>query len=266
MRRFVLRVTLALPAFALSLVVGLPPADAAGVNYVALGDSYSSGVGAGSYVTASGACERSTKAYPQLWTNSHSPASFVFAACSGASTGDVIANQLGPLHPATTLVSISIGGNDIGFSTVMTDCVLYSTATCVNDVNGAENQARAVLPGRLDAVYSAIRSRAPNAQVVVLGYPRLYHVGIWYCVGLSDTARSKINQGADVLDGVIATEAAKYGFHFADVRPNFAAGHEVCDSNPWLHSVDWDNLGQSYHPTAAGQAGGYLPALTAVAG
>lgn len=266
MRRFVLRLSVVVSALALCLLVGLQPATAAGVSYVALGDSYSSGVGAGSYIAASGSCERSTKAYPQLWANSHSPASFVFAACSGATTSGVIANQLSGLSAATTLVSISVGGNDVGFSTVMINCVLYSTATCLNDVNAAENEARTVLPGELDAVYSAIHSHAPNARVVVLGYPRLYHVGVWYCIGLSDTARAKINEGADVLDGVISTEAAKYHFPFADVRPAFAAGHEICDGSSWLHSVDWTAIGQSYHPTAAGQGGGYLPALTAVTG
>ena len=45
---------------------------------------------------------------------------------------------------------------------------------------------------------------------------------------------------------------------FADVRPAFA-GHEICDSSSWLNSVDWFDLGTSYHPTAAGQADGYLP-------
>src|SRR5690606_35580947 len=58
-------------------VLGLAqPASAAGHHYVALGDSYSSGVGAGSYTSESGACKRSTKAYPQLWANANSPSSF----------------------------------------------------------------------------------------------------------------------------------------------------------------------------------------------
>jgi hypothetical protein len=84
---------------------------------------------------------------------------------------------------------------------------------------------------------------------------------------LSDTSRAKINEGADVLDGVIQQAAARHGFSFADVRSRFAAGHEICDgSNSWLHSVDWGNITQSYHPTAAGQSGGYLPAITALAG
>jgi lysophospholipase L1-like esterase len=251
----------------LALLVGMPAASAAGANYVALGDSYASGVGSGSYTSESGSCLRSTLAYPQLWTNGHAPSSFKFVACSGAKTTDVNNNQLSALSSSTTLVSITIGGNDVGFSSVMTDCVLYSTSTCVSEVNAAENVARTQLPGWLDTTYNGIRSRAPNARVVVVDYPRFYHVGVWYCVGLSDTSRSKINEGADVLDGVIQQAAARHGFAFADVRAAFANGHEICDgSNSWLHSVDWGNITQSYHPTAAGQSGGYLPAFSAQAG
>lgn len=244
-----------------------PSADAATVRYVALGDSYSSGVGAGSYIGSSGSCDRSTKAYPALWAAAHAPSSYVSAACSGATTGDVIANQLGALSSSTTLVSITIGGNDVGFSDVMINCVVWSTSTCVNKVSAAENDARTNLPGKLDAVYNAIRADAPNARVVVLGYPRFYHVGVWYCIGLSDTARAKINEGADVLDSVIQGAAARHGFAFADVRSAFANGHEICDgSKSWLHSVDWSDLTQSYHPTASGQSGGYLPVFTSAAG
>ena len=43
------------------------------------------------------------------------------------------------------------------------------------------------------------------------------------------------------------------------------AGHEICDSGRWLNSVNWLDLGASYHPNAAGQAYGYLPAFTAAA-
>jgi lysophospholipase L1-like esterase len=249
----------------LALTVGMQAAFAATVRYVALGDSYASGVGAGSYISSSGNCLRSTKAYSQLWANAHAPASYVSLACSGAKTTDVSANQLGGLSSATTLVSVTIGGNDVNFSGVMEDCVIYGTDTCVSDVNNAENQARTVLPGKLDTVYNNIRSHAPNARVVVVDYPRFYH-DLWYCVGLSSTSRNKINEGADVLDGVISSAASRHGFAFADVRSAFASGHEICDSGSWLHSVDWDDIVQSYHPTAAGQSGGYLPAFTSAAG
>jgi lysophospholipase L1-like esterase len=258
---------LTVAAFALTAFIGASPASAAGANYIALGDSYASGVGSGSYTSESGSCLRSTLAFSQLWANSHAPASYRSVACSGAKTTDVNANQLSALSTSTSLASIAIGGNDVGFSKVMQDCVLYSTSTCVNEVNAAENVARTQLPGWLDTTYNGIRSHAPNAKVVVLSYPRFYHVGVWYCVGLSDTSRAKINEGADVLDGVIQAAAGRHGFAFADVRSRFAAGHEICDgSASWLHNIDWGNVVQSYHPTAAGQSGGYLPAFSAVAG
>jgi lysophospholipase L1-like esterase len=247
-------------------LVAVPSAQAAVVKYVALGDSYASGVGAGSYIGSSGSCLRSTKAYSALWASAHSPASYTSAACSGAKTTDVISKQLGALSASTTLVSITIGGNDVGFSSVLSDCVLDGTSTCVSDINAAEAKARSTLPGLLDSVYTAIRGRAPAAHVVVLGYPRFYDTGVWYCIGLSGTSRSKINEGADVLDGVISAAAARHGFAFADVRSRFAADHEICDGgSSWLHSVDWTDLGQSYHPTAGGQSGGYLPAFSAAA-
>jgi lysophospholipase L1-like esterase len=249
----------------LALTAGTQSAYAAAVNYVALGDSYSSGVGAGSYIDSSDDCMRSTNAYSQLWANAHSPASYVSVACSGAKTTDVSANQLGPLSSATTLVSITIGGNDVDFSGVMEDCVLYSTDTCVSEVNGAETEAQTQLPGELDTVYNNISAHAPNARVVVLSYPRFYD-DKWYCVGLSSTDRNKINEGADVLDGVISAAASRHGFAFADVRSAFGSGHEICDSGSWLHSVDWDDIDQSYHPTADGQSGGYLPVFTSAAG
>jgi lysophospholipase L1-like esterase len=249
----------------LAMLVGMPAAEAAGANYVALGDSYSSGVGAGG---ESGSCSRSSNAYPQLWANGHSPASFQFVACSGAKTTDVINNQLSALSSSTTLVSITIGGNDLGFSSIMIDCNLYSDSTCVNEINAAENTAKTKLPGWLDTLYSDIRAKAPNAKVVVLSYPRFYDLSAWWCPGLSSTKRSKINEGADVLDTVIKGEVAKYAnFSFADVRSRFANGHEICDyGSEWLHSVDWSNLDDSYHPNASGHSGGYLPALTAITG
>ncbi|MCH0567099.1 SGNH/GDSL hydrolase family protein [Streptomyces sp. MUM 2J] len=233
---------------------------AAATGYVALGDSYSSGVGAGSYIGSSGDCKRSTKAYPYLWNAAHAPSSFTFAACSGAETGDVLAGQLGGLSSSTGLVSITIGGNDAGFADVMTTCVFSSDSTCLSRINTAKAYVSSTLPGKLDTVYSTISSKAPNAQVVVLGYPRFYKLGTW-CIGLSETKRAAINDAADFLDSAIAQRAAGHGFAFGDVRSTFG-GHEICSGSSWLHSVNWLNIGESYHPTASGQSGGYLPVLT----
>ncbi|MEV8596700.1 SGNH/GDSL hydrolase family protein [Streptomyces sp. NPDC052012] len=264
------RLVLFLSSFLLAVATALTGATtahssqlAADGGYVALGDSYSSGVGAGSYISSSGDCKRSTKAYPYLWAAANSPSSFDFTACAGARTGDVLSGQLGPLSTATGLVSLSVGGNDAGFADVMTTCVLQSDSTCLSRIATAKAYVDSTLPGLLDQVYSAIRSKAPNAKVVVLGYPRFYRLGTT-CVGLSETKRKAINEGADHLDNAIAQRARAHGFTFGDVRPAFT-GHELCSGNSWLHSVNWLNIGESYHPKAAGQSGGYLPVLDSAA-
>jgi len=249
-------------ALALSFVPALA-ANAATVNYVALGDSYSSGVGAGSYISSSGSCDRSTKAYPALWAAANHPTSYTSVACSGAKTTDVIANQLPALSSSTTLVSITVGGNDENFSTIMEDCVIYGTSTCVSEVDAAEADARANLPGKLANVYNGISAKAPNAHVVVLGYPDFYDL-TKNCIGISQTSRTAIDGGINLLDSITQTAAQSAGFTYADVRPAFS-GHEICDSSSWLHSVDWWDITQSYHPTATGQASGYLPVFAAKA-
>ncbi|MFF3348718.1 SGNH/GDSL hydrolase family protein [Streptomyces sp. NPDC002779] len=246
-----------------AVLTGAGPAQAAPGPYVALGDSYASGVGAGSYISSSGDCKRSTKAHPYLWAAANSPSSFAFTACAGARTGDVLANQLGPLSSSTALVSISVGGNDAGFADVMTTCVLQSDSACISRINTAKAYVDSTLPGKLDSVYSAIRAKAPSARVVVLGYPRFYQLG-QACLGLSETKRKAINDAADYLDAAVARRAAAYSFTFGDVRPTFT-GHEICSGSSWLHSVNWLNIGDSYHPTAAGQSGGYLPVLNRTA-
>ena len=193
------------------------------------------------------------------------PLSYASRACSNATTSSVISGQLSALSSATTLVSLTIGGNDADFVHVMTTCVLLPTSFCVSAVKGAESKIRSSLPGELDKVLAAISARVPAARIVVLGYPEPYDLSkSSSCVGLSSTDRTDLNQGANELDGQIQAAAARHGDVFADVRAAFA-GHEICDSGSWLNSVDWLDLGASYHPNAAGQADGYLPAFTAAA-
>ncbi|TJZ43483.1 SGNH/GDSL hydrolase family protein [Streptomyces piniterrae] len=257
-------------AFSLTSVLALTGASAAAspqlteaTGYVALGDSYSSGVGAGSYDSSSGSCKRSTKAYPMLWKAANTPSSFSFTACSGARTGDVLNGQLGPLGSSTGLVSITIGGNDAGFADTMTTCALQGESACLARVAEAVEYVDTVLPGKLDTVYSAISAKAPAAHVVVLGYPRFYKLGGSCAAGLSEKSRAAINGAADEINGVTAKRAADHGFTFADVNTTFA-GHELCSGSPWLHSVTFP-IENSYHPTAAGQSGGYLPVFDSAA-
>jgi len=246
----------------------IPAADAASsVSYVALGDSYSSGLGAGSYISSSGSCDRSTNAYPEQWAAAHSPASFVSVACAGATTSDVISGQVSALSAATMLVSITIGGNDAGFSGVMETCVLKSTSSCLSAVAAAKTIVTRDLPVRLTSTLQAIRQRAPSARIVLLGYPDLYDLSK-SCIGLSTQDRTALNSGADALDTALqtaVTRAADSGIVYADVRGQFAT-HEICDADRWLHSVDLLAISSSYHPTASGQKLGYQPVFSANTG
>lgn len=256
---------LALAASAMTFVIGIAatvqPASAATVNYVALGDSYASGLGAGSYDSASGNCKRSNNAYPKLWANANSPTSFRFVACSGATTTSVMNGQLGSLSASTTRVTLTIGGNDAGFADVMQTCVLYSDSTCITAVNNAKAFMQNQLPGRLDSLYGAIKGRAPSARVIVLDYPRLYKI-VSVCIGLSNTKRNALNGAADLLDTVIASAVSRAGFVLSGVRDEFS-GHELCSADGWLNSVTIP-INESYHPTATGQRYGYFAALKSV--
>jgi hypothetical protein len=132
-------------------------------------------------------------------------------------------------------------------------------------VNKAEAFANANLANLLNVTYNGIRSHAPNARVVVLSYPVFYQLGVWYCVGLSETSRSKIDEGINLVDGITKNTALGHGFVFADVRSIFV-GHQLCSGDKWLHSLNYSDLTESYHPTATGQSSGYLPVFTTAAG
>jgi lysophospholipase L1-like esterase len=250
-------------ALAAAITGAAVPARAATVNYVALGDSYASGVGAGSYYSSSGSCDRSPNAYPALWAAANSVTSFTFAACSGATVPDVISGQLSSLSSSTTLVSVTIGGNDAGFSSIMETCILSSTSTCESDIAAAEASVNATLPGKLATLLADIRADAPSARIVMTGYPDFYDLGVWLCIGLSSGDHQAIDAGINDLDGLIANAASASGAVFADPRPEFS-GHELCDGSGWLNSLTIP-IGSSYHPTATGQKSGYLPAFSAAA-
>ncbi|SCL14395.1 GDSL-like Lipase/Acylhydrolase family protein [Micromonospora nigra] len=258
-------ITLSMVATLVATLTLATPAQAApSDHYVALGDSYSSGVGAGSYTAESGSCKRSTKAYPALYAADVRPASYRSVACSGATTTSVVNTQLGALSATTTLVSVTVGGNDVGFANIMTTCVLYGTTNCVAAVQAAEDKARAELATMLRNVYNGIRNRAPSARVVVVGYPVFYQLGTT-CVGLSATSRAKINEGINLVNDITRSAAVAAGFAFADVRSQFV-GHQLCSyGTKWLHALNIANIGVSYHPTAAGQSGGYYPVFRSAA-
>lgn len=240
----------------LSILFVTPSASAAAGPYVALGDSYSSGVGTRTYYADSGSCYRSAYAYPVL-TAQAIGAPLTFAACSGAKVPDVL-NQLGGLSATTSYVTVSVGGNDANFAGVITSCARPWPWTCWGDITNSNNYIRNTLPGTLDNLYAQIRTRAPNARVVVVGYPRVFN-GEECNVGarISNGEQVELNNTANLLATTIAGRAAAAGFRYADPRTAFT-GHAVCDDVEWINGLSNPIL-ESYHPNRSGHSAGYAP-------
>jgi lysophospholipase L1-like esterase len=239
-----------------ALLAPTTAAHAAGPSYVALGDSYSSGVGTRSYISDGTSCQRSTYAYPSLLAVQKGY-SLNFQACSGATTTTVTNNQLGALSSTTRYVTISAGGNDAGFANVLTECAQPGWASnCNGAIDGAQSFINTTLPGRLSTLYSLIRSRAATAKVVVVGYPRVFNgedcnAGTFF----SPAEETRLNQTADLLNAKLSAAAGARGFSFANPTSGFV-GHAVCDSPEWLNGLS-NPISESYHPNRAGHSAGY---------
>ncbi|RZS40992.1 lysophospholipase L1-like esterase [Herbihabitans rhizosphaerae] len=232
------------------LLGGAGSASAEAANYVALGDSYSSGTGTREYIDDGSDCYRSNHAYPKLYANKIGLA-LNFQACSGAVTADVINNQLGALSSSTDYVTISIGGNDAGFAPVITQCAKPWPWTCTTEIANAQKFVRETLPGRLDSVYSKIKDKAPNAKVIVVGYPKLFNgEECNFLARISPQEQSDLNATADLIATTTKGRAGAHGFTFVDPRSAFT-GHAVCDDVEWLNGLS-DPIIESYHPNRAG--------------
>jgi lysophospholipase L1-like esterase len=235
-------------------IAGAASASAASTSYVALGDSYSSGVGTGSYLNDGTSCSRSMYSYPAL-DAARLGLNLTLRACAGSTIADVRTTQLDALNAGTGYVTVTAGGNDIGFVSVLTEC---AKPAWLSDCNGAIDAAVAIIhaqiPTALAGLYADIRAKAPNARTVVVGYPRLFngidcHLLTWF----SGAEMTRLNATADLLDTAIATAASAAGFAFADPRTAFT-GHAVCSSSPWINNLTWP-IGDSFHPNKAGYAG-----------
>jgi lysophospholipase L1-like esterase len=247
----------------MGLVVGLVsalalavPASAAGGSYVALGDSFSSGTGTRTYINDGTSCQRSVYAYPSLDAAALNLA-LTFRACSGANVADVTNTQLSALSSTTKFVTISVGGNDAGFADVLTECALPGW---MSDCNGAIDDAQYIinylLPGRLSNLYTSIRAKAPNAKVIVVGYPRLFmgedcNAGTWF----APSEQSRLNYTADLLNYRTSTAAGAKSFTFVNPTSRFI-GHAVCDDVEWINGLS-NPISESYHPNIAGHRDGY---------
>ena len=236
------------------------PAPPAPKVYVALGDSYSSGTGTGSYLNDGTTCQRSVYAYPSLAAAALG-LSLTFRACSGATVADVSDTQLSALSETTSFVTISVGGNDAGFADVVSTCAGSDTTACLNAVGAAQTYIASSLPSALTSLYGSIKEAAPNAKVIVVGYPRLFNgrdCSLW--TSFTSAEMSALNATADQLNGTISTAATATGATFANPTEKFT-GHAVCDGTPWINNVNLLSLSESFHPNRAGHQDGYA-ALT----
>lgn len=245
-----------------ALVALAAPSTAAADNYVALGDSYSSGVGTNSY-TLSSSCLRGVYAYPYLISQQRPNTSLNFVACSGATTTSLMSSQIQAVNASTNIVTVSIGGNDIGFSSLILQCTLGSCSSALNSTRAGLSTS---LAPKLNTVYSAIQAQAPGAAVVVLGYPRLFSSSSCLgTTGISAQERTDANLLADAVDSVTAARAAAYGFSYKSAISSWT-GHAVCSSSAWLNGLNIFNTTESYHPNRNGNSQGYAPLVRQVIG
>ncbi|KRF19299.1 hydrolase [Nocardioides sp. Soil797] len=244
-----------------SLLTAPPGSAAAAPSYVALGDSYASGTGTRSYIDDGTSCKRSTLAYPSLIAAARGY-SLNFRACSGAKIPDVTNTQLSALSSTTRYVTISIGGNDAGFADVLTECAMPGwMSNCDGAIDGAQAYINNTLPGKLSSLYASIRSKAPSAKVVVVGYPRIFMGEDCYALTwFSPAEEARLNTTADLLNSRTSAQASAKGFSFANPTSRFI-GHAVCDDPEWINGLS-NPIDDSYHPNRAGHASGYGPTVS----
>jgi lysophospholipase L1-like esterase len=236
-------------------------------GYVAMGDSFSAGVGAPPYDAASGKCERSTLSWPKLLDAADDDLDLVaWPACGGAKIEHLLgpwdSRQLAAQVPADAdldvgLVTLTISGNDAGFSDLVGRCVL---GDCSDVPGSADFQAtlQAITDRLADELYPAIRDAFPNARIVHVGYPRLTPapgepLGSdcgWMNGAAEQEAVAGIVAALDDAIEAAVDQTATGDVTFVDDLDTFE-GHELCTADPWVNEVVSFDSGRA-HPTAAG--------------
>ena len=158
------------------------------------------------------------------------------------------------MSAGTDFVTVTVGGNDVNFAPVLTECAKPSWwGNCTKVINDALVILRTQLPARLAGLYAAIRAQAPYARVVVTGYPLLFNGSDCNLLTFfSPARRPRLNAATNELDGLMQARASAAGFMFADPRPAFV-GHAWCDGQEWINGLSNPIL-ESYHPNVSGHA------------
>jgi lysophospholipase L1-like esterase len=272
-------------AVALSVAASSAPGHAAApLRYIALGDSFSSGEGVPPFRPSTDErfpvhdlCHRSFRAYPSLIAGRRSsPGAWGFWACSGATVADMThANQDNPSEtpqldriappgrtdPGVNLVTLTIGGNDAEFSGVTFACIfarlLPGLESCKGDWQARVQNAIAKLRTALPSLYRAVHARAPNARILVLGYPDPFPASaaqssrcrLWF----QPQDLRFLHEMGSRLDATIREAAG--AAHVTYLAPTGFAGHDACSQSPWFIGLNIipSEVGYSFHPNVLGQ-------------
>lgn len=240
-------------------------------RYAALGDSYSAGPLIPTTDLAAG-CARSSSNYPSLLADRLGVEQFTDVTCSGATTrdlshvqrpfGDVrIPPQLRAVDRRTDLVTVGIGGNDLGlFATLVGTCTRLRAADPTGSpcsrrlAEGPDLEAAtATIGSRVTASLRAVRRLAPQATVVLVGYPRLVpDEGTCAALPLAAGDYAEGRRISRALDTALARAARRAGATFVDVY-DVSRGHDICSIDPWVNGRTTDRQrALAYHPFAAG--------------
>lgn len=267
---------LALLIVAATAQMAAPASGASSLSYVALGDSYTAGPLVLPHDPNDFGCYRSLRNYPHLLQSRYQFAGFKDVSCSGAKTGDMFAPQaisggahppqLDALDPTTQLVTLQVGGNDIGFSEIALSCpaLLPVGTPCVDRYappGGVDEISRRINETRpkIDAVLAAIKQRSPSAKTYVIGYPSLFPengVGCWpampYTLGDVPYLIAKEKE----LNAMLAERAAANGVTFVDTYTP-SIGHDACTlpGIRWIEPVVVPLFGFFVHPNFVGMLG-----------
>lgn len=235
--------------------------------YVALGDSYSSGLGAVALSDyKSGGCRRTPEAWPFKMQTQFQDNTAHFA-CAGAVRADVYNLQVGPMNDAFAsnkgrpqLITMTIGGNDIGFSTIAKDCVIGSGSCLHYETPTAE--AIDNLRPNLRNLYTSLKLDQPYADVVVGGYPVVVEPGEGggfpdTCDLFGNNERAMVDRLVNRLNSSIGSAASEAGVWSAarHVQDRFE-GHGACTSGEWIHGPKVSGVEahpNSFHPNLSGQ-------------
>ncbi len=239
-------------------------------GYVALGDSYTAGPLIPDQSLEPLGCLRSDHDYPHLVNGTIKTTGFVDMSCSGATTSDFFSAQNvtpGPnkaqfdaLSSSTKVVTIGIGGNDIGFSSIVKNCATQNPfgAGCKADFvkNGVDelaNRIAATAP-KIDKVLVEAKKRAPNATIFVVGYPTILPEtgsGCYPGVPLLPSDVPYLRTTAKGLNAMLKNRAEANGARYIDIATS-SIGHDMCSSSRWVEGIVPLSAAAPVHPNAAG--------------